>query len=415
MIHLPLLLRCLTLPALLLLAACQKPPHQPEPVAPAPQPATPKRQGQLLDYGEARLAQLALKLKGQQPVHVVQLGDSHTAADFFTGQLRNDLQQQYGNAGPGLLPPAQIRGQRSATLKLGIAAEKWQLSSSRLASEPGDWPLGGFMLSPRPESPLLQLAPYTDSMPRHNLRALYRSPAPTALKFNGQLHQLPATPLWRWSQPINLALPLAIRPAMSVPGLELGGWLLDNGQPGVMLSALGINGATARMPKRWDAHWQQQLQALQPALIILAYGSNEAFDERLDPHSYRQDLSALVQQLRAHNPDAALLLIGPPDSIRQPNADSCALRQPPQLRNAKAAIRAVARQHKTLFWDWQAFMGGHCAMQEWQANDLAQKDGVHLTRAGYERSAAALFADLQQRLANSAAYVQADPLQTSSQ
>lgn len=399
MMSLPFLLRCLLLPLILLLAACQEPPRQPEPIQPPP-PAPPKRQGQLLDFGETRLTALAQQLASDQQVHVMQLGDSHTAADFFTDQLRKELQQQYGNAGPGLLPPAHIRGQRSASLKLGVAADSWQLSSSRLASEPGDWPLGGFMLSPQPDSPVLQLAPYQEPMPRHNLRALYRSPSSTALELNGLLYELPANKAWSWSQPISLALPLDIRPATTELGLELGGWLLDNGQPGVMLSALGINGATARMHKRWDAQWQHQLQALQPALIILAYGSNEAFDEQLDIHSYRQDLSALVQQLRAHNPKAALLLIGPPDSIRHPKAATCAERQPSQLRNAKAVIRDVARQQKTLFWDWQGFMGGHCATQEWQAENLAQKDGVHLTRAGYELSAAALFADLHQRLAD---------------
>lgn len=41
-------------------------------------------QGQLINNGEPNLQQFANKLKqGNQQVHIVQIGDSHTAADFL--------------------------------------------------------------------------------------------------------------------------------------------------------------------------------------------------------------------------------------------------------------------------------------------------------------------------------------------
>lgn len=388
------------LPCLWLLSACQKPPVQPEP----PQvelPPEPKHLGHLTDFGEQQLARLSRQLNSGQVVHIVQLGDSHTAADFFTDHLRQVLQRDFGNAGPGWLPPARIRGQRSATLNPGPADERWELSSSRLASEPGDWPLGGFMLSPVQENASLQLAGYQNERTRFNLRTLYRSKADTGLILNGQEHLLPASPAWQWSATLPTQLPIDIQTDGQLPGPELGGWLLDNGQPGILFSTLGINGATARMHQRWDPQWQQQLQALQPNLLILAYGTNEAFNDDLDLAAYRQDLNHLIRQLRKHHPQAALLLIGPPDSIRHADQNSCSVRMPALLPAVRDSLRDVARQQRALFWDWQAFMGGPCALQSWQADELAQRDGVHLTRSGYEQSAQGLYLDLKHWLGES--------------
>ena len=40
---------------------------------------------------------------GTRPVHIVQIGDSHTAGDVLTGAWRDLLQTRYGNGGRGVL------------------------------------------------------------------------------------------------------------------------------------------------------------------------------------------------------------------------------------------------------------------------------------------------------------------------
>ena len=46
------------------------------------------------------------KTQGQRGLVILQIGDSHTAADYFTGELRQKLQARYGNGGVGYLEPA---------------------------------------------------------------------------------------------------------------------------------------------------------------------------------------------------------------------------------------------------------------------------------------------------------------------
>jgi hypothetical protein len=60
--------------------------------------------------GAARLAPFfeglaALEAGASRPVHVLQIGDSHTAGDLFTGPVRSRLQGRFGRGGRGLLAP----------------------------------------------------------------------------------------------------------------------------------------------------------------------------------------------------------------------------------------------------------------------------------------------------------------------
>ncbi|KAB0981050.1 hypothetical protein FZI32_22350, partial [Cronobacter sakazakii] len=55
--------------------------------------------GVLTDYGESNLSRMAEKLRHSQSelTHIVFLGDSHTAADFFSGSLRQHFHSVYGD------------------------------------------------------------------------------------------------------------------------------------------------------------------------------------------------------------------------------------------------------------------------------------------------------------------------------
>lgn len=381
------------------LSACNQTPKEPtKPVAPPVQPVKPPvTHHELYDYGEKNLTLLAQKLQGRKDsVHIVQLGDSHTAADFFTGELRQLFQRQYGDAGLGFVPPTTIRGQRVATVKFTEPKKQWHLSSSRV-DQADHFPLGGFILQPTQENSALTLGQYSPTDHTYQLRALYQSQGHTALQFSDGKLDLSAAKQWQFSTPKTVHLPLTLQ-ADTESGVQLGGWLLEREQPGVMLSALGINGATISMFEKWHSDWQQQLQSLQPDLVVLAYGTNEAFNDTLDVDEYKQALTQTIKVIRQNNPNVALLLVGPNDSIKFKQAETCKTQQPVHLRDVIDAQQQIAQEQQTLFWDWQQYMGGDCSVNRWINQELAQPDKVHLSRAGYERSAKALFDALQHRM-----------------
>nr|ELR5113831.1 SGNH/GDSL hydrolase family protein [Providencia stuartii] len=358
-------------------------------------------QGQLINNAEPNLSRLDNKLKqGNQQIHIVQIGDSHTAADFFSGELRTLFQQRYGDAGPGFVPAISVPGQRTATINRKSDKQQWELFSSR-KDERFDYPLGGLVALPMKPTSRVQLVPLQAAAGTYQLQALYQNSS------GGQMFVSPASssPIslpttgntWRFSTPVSTQLPAEVT-VSNDSNLKLGGWLLRSNHPGVTLSALGINGATINMLDKWQPQWVETLAEMSPDMVILAYGTNEAFNDSLDLVAYQQNLREKIRQIRQRMPESVILLVGPNDSIKFSHAASCEAKMPVHLMNVIKIQKAIAAQENTLFWDWQAFMGGPCSIRSWAAQDLARPDNVHLSAEGYKKSAQALYRQLSQVL-----------------
>ena len=330
----------------------------------------------------------------------MQFGDSHTAADFFSGQLRSRLQQRFGNGGIGFVSPLGLPGQRYGNIALRSTSRDWTLATSRRDERP-DFPLGGSVAQPKGNNRTVALEPFTPVAGKSRVRLLYNSERQnTLIGASGQDRRVIALPptksKWGFSYPINLALPASLSLASSAMGTRIGGWYLDGPEQGVILSTLGSNGASLSLMDRWQDGWQSQLRAIQPDMVILAYGTNEAFNDTLNLNDYRSLLQQRIRQIRREMPDAVILLVGPSDSMKDRSGDSCG--KPTMLDSVIRIQQDVARTEHTLYWDWRRQMGGECSIRTWQARGDARPDFVHLTRPGYESSANRLYQDLMQAL-----------------
>ncbi len=193
----------------------------------------------------------------------------------------------------------------------------------------------------------------------------------------------------------------------------------------------GIPGATADTPQRWNQKFvADDLARLKPDLIVLGYGTNEGFNDDLDPEAYGARVTALLKRLKGDAPKASFLVLGPPDSARLPRfardkagkpgakapcralseterRDYAQLREakssklarwhpPPKLSAVRAVLRRVADTRGAYFWDWSRVMKGPCGIHAWVNAEppLAASDHVHLRSAGAKRSASALFEEL---------------------
>lgn len=361
----------------------------------------------VIDYGDPQAAALwnsfkILEAGGQQPLRIMQFGDSHTAGEYFSGRLRKQLQQQFGNAGMGWLTPGYILNQRSDQV-LFKGAGRWTLSDSKQQKNIGIFPLGGFINQSAGNSILEIKIKEKPSAGKWRLSIWQQSQyIPWSLSLRGgKLTKLRSSgdknASWRLSSQDIDAAQLDGLKLLAPNGSSLGGVILDRWAPGITFDALGINGATSAVISRWDqSTLQAQLQWRNPQLIILAYGTNEAFDTDIVSDLYEQELRQTIRRLRAAAPNAAILLLSAPASAktREPNANGgCRTPLPPSLINVQTTQRRAAQQERTLYWDWAAMMGGNCATQAWlkQNPPLMRPDLVHLTPEGYAESADALF------------------------
>lgn len=178
---------------------------------------------------------------------------------------------------------------------------------------------------------------------------------------------------------------------LSAAPVRLFGWVAQN-QTGVTYETLGINGAQASLMLEWNsAVLASELMTRDPALIVLAYGTNEALSRTWTPEQYRATLTEIIQRLRAALPLASILLVGPPDCEHRLRGRLAPF---PHLDQVIEIQRAVARENGCAFWDWRAAMGGPGSVRQWVQAGLGQGDYTHLTGAGYRMIGGRLFEEL---------------------
>lgn len=357
------------------------------------------------NFGEVNLTKLKKKIVNVENrvappdsvLRISQLGDSHTAADIFTGQLRQKLQQRFGGAGIGWISPINVYGQRNT--QVYYTASDWLLTSSR-STPADDYPMGGFVATPTVANAQLTVNYNVNEKPSlWNATVLVKQLKPgQSLKLIDGMNYETTLDMrnnkdWQYIS-VFVMLPFTII-AESADSAKLGGiWLEKNGQPGVVVSPIALNGAKQSIWQKWRAKWLNDLARTKSDLVIIAYGTNESFETPFNVAKYKQFLTTSVKQIRKKLPNSAILIISPPDTMQRnkiKRGASCQAMQTPHLTSIRTAQKEVAKQQRTLYWDWSAAMGGNCAMQRWVERGLANKDYVHLTATGYQQSADSLY------------------------
>jgi lysophospholipase L1-like esterase len=165
---------------------------------------------------------------------------------------------------------------------------------------------------------------------------------------------------------------------------------------GVTYEAIGLNGAEAGLILKWNEMLQQELmEQRDAALIVLAYGTNEASDSNWDEESYAAMFRRLIERCRRLAPKAAILVLGPAD--RELRAGRRGWAPYSGIDRIVRAQRSVCKAMGCAYWDERSRMGGFGAMRDWVSVGWGQGDHTHFTGEGYTELAAALFSDIVQQ------------------
>ena len=332
------------------------------------------------------------------PVHIIHWGDSHTAADEWTGGLREQFKERFGDGGSGFsLAGHPFKGYRRFDAP-GAATAGWITEGGRAASGDGYFGLGGMGTFTDRAGQSVSLNSECDSLEIHFLQqpgggriALYDGDRfLDEISTGGEL----APGFTRYLTPPG-AHHFVLKTLDHRP-VRLFGWVADKAA-GVTYEALGLNGAEASVILKWDESMlATYLQRRGPAMIVLAYGTNEATDPLWRHESYREMFAKLIARLRAGAPAASILVLGPADRW---SAARGRWQLVPGIDGIVADQQAVCRQLGCAYWDTRQRMGGPGAMRDWLYAGLAQGDRVHFNVGGYRRHASILFSDLMQQFA----------------
>ncbi len=326
-------------------------------------------------------------------LHILQYGDSHTASDDWADEIRRAFQSKFGAGGPGFtLAGHPFLGYRRFDSR-GANSRGWYTDGIVTRKGDGIYGLGGVSLTAHSAGQTVTLSAECQQLELHYLQ----QPGGGQLEFSvdgqpvdtistdgdetaGIYHYTPAPGPHQYE----------LRTLSSAP-VRLFGWVAQN-QSGVTYETLGINGAQADLQLEWNtAILGGELADRDPALIVLAYGTNEALSKKWTAEEYRTALTEVVRRLRAAAPVASILMIGPPDCEYRFRGRRLPF---PHLDEVIEIQRQVALENGCAFWDWRARMGGAGSVRQWVQAGLGQGDYTHLTSAGYRLVGDMLFNEL---------------------
>jgi lysophospholipase L1-like esterase len=330
------------------------------------------------------------------PVHIVHFGDSHSAADEWTAELRRMLKERFGDGGSGFsLAGKPFPGYRRFDVQ-GGGSTGWHADGLRPASGDGYFGLGGISSSTRIEGQSIFIETECDLLEIDYLQqpdggdlALYdRDRLLQRFSTKGELGS--GFALYR---PVKGPHRFVLKTLSSKP-VRLFGWVADKDN-GVTYETLGINGTEASVILHWDENMlATYLRRRDPGLIVLAYGTNEAIGGGWTSEKYQAMLSNVLLRIRRAIPNASILILGPPDSWSSYQGSR---RPAPGVDRIIGAQKAACHEFGCAFWDTRERMGGAGSMRDWVQSGLAQHDYIHMTATGYRRLGTALFSDIMRQ------------------
>ncbi|MGA9721664.1 MAG: GDSL-type esterase/lipase family protein [Candidatus Binatus sp.] len=341
-------------------------------------------------------------------VRILQLGDSHTAGDVFSGYLRSRFHGRFGDAGRGMMPPGYTyRGLRQTEVKV-TQSSGWVIHDSLKASDPGPFGISGFVATSTYAGARMAVSP-VDPGGFDIARVNYlhsTSGGPLEVLLDGRIAKVVPT-AGPADTPGSLDLSAApgtqtLEIIADAPGVRITSWGIERRHPGVLFDSFGVSGATVDIFNHWDPLLVQwDLKQLRPSLIIVAYGTNEAFKLDFDATTYRQVFAQVLKSLKRMAPQASILVVGPPGGQRSSSNQKRSPSTGPTGRwetpESVTEVRYI--QHDTAvafgdaYWDWASVLGGTRGFNRWVYADppLVRSDHIHFTVLGYETSAKALF------------------------
>ena len=380
----------------------------------------------LLTTGVSAYGELEPDVFATHRLTILQLGDSHTAADIFTGRVRERLQQAFGTGGDAYIVPGKPHvGVRSALFE-SDATDGWSYEALQKSDDRRRFYLSGFNAIARRAGAALSLRSRGGRSYDRVEVAFLKQPgggqaevlidgAPTgSIDLDGAADERATLSL---RAPVTEAATgfreIAVRSLSDAPVTVTG---VDVGREGdgVSFISLGFPGATVQLLQRLTTeNLADDLRRMAPDMVVLAFGTNEGFNDNLDIATYTAQYEQIVRKLREVRPGVRVVIIGPPDAARPsgachgagvgqdcvsaqpaqiaagPGGGLCRFPTPPKLGAVREAQRKLAERLGATFWDWSSVMPGPCGAQAWAAANppLMAHDYVHMTLDGYRLSA----------------------------
>lgn len=338
----------------------------------------------VMDKLFGRLDVLDTKRTGQ--VRIIQLGDSHIAADYITRTIRDALQDRFGDAGRGLVPIGQKARYGGRALKRTGWTRQRIVDDGQAGLPFGT--TGMVIVSARGRAEATFKLRAEDDMVGVHYLAHPQGSAFTVFADGEPLETIQTRSDVIETREIEVPIPMhamggVVPPKVLTltsagPGVKLFGVSFETEQPGLIYDSIGPVGADAAVYLTFEQNsLRGSLRAIDPHLVVLMVGGNDALAVRKAVRSLdevRQQHVDLLEALKQHAPEAECLVWAPMDAGERVDGKVVSKRYIQEIRDIQ---RETALEMGCAFWDTYESMGGRDSFGRWLERGIMNQDLVH--------------------------------------
>ncbi len=157
---------------------------------------------------------------------------------------------------------------------------------------------------------------------------------------------------------------------------NLNGLVFENEQAGIVYHSIGVNGAKFSDYNKYKLFFEQ-IKGLNPDLVIISLGTNEAFD-KMSTANYQEQMNFFIKEIRKDSPKTTVLITTPPPSLFQKKLPNT------YAEGYADSVLADAVAQEYAVWDLFHIIGGVSSVQENFDKGWVARDYVHYSKSGYE-------------------------------
>jgi len=329
-------------------------------------------------------AKLKLLTDGKaEVINIVHIGDSHTQADFLTGEIRKNLQKSFGNAGRGLVAPLRLAGTNEPFNYRISSASTWQKIYVKSLTRPFEPGLAGVSVRKTDTLPgkITIKTQNKDSLDYSfsKITLVCRNDStPFEVNISDSTHNIYS--LLKITS--DTVYPVNLNAATNQLELEfnsraiIDGFILRNQNPGIVYHTAGVNGAHFSDFNRSPVFFKQ-MSVLTPDLIIVSLGTNEGVSYRMTSQMIVNEVDKLLKSLADQGVFCPVLLVTPFDNYYRRKSFN------KYLKTVNTGLIEAAKKNGLAYLDAYQITGGYGSAASWRRNGMLGRDRVHYTQAGY--------------------------------
>lgn len=322
-----------------------------------------------------------------KPINIIHIGDSHLQAGFLTEKIKQKLFQFYAEkdtlVSPGFIFPYTIAQTNNPFFYKVDYSGDWEWGKNIDAEKTCSLGLSGITVRTNDSLAFFSIKMQNEKYdyPKkyffNSVKIFHNTDSTISIKVNDkQVISKNAYSLILLDK-LTDSISVSININDSSSFFELYGIIFENDKSKINYHTIGVNGTTAQSYLKCD-YFSRHLAIINPDLIIISLGTNEAYDDDLPNLEHEYILKDLILQIKDISPNAAIILVTPNDHLKNR-----------EFRNnnillVRDNIFKICNDFQLSFWDFHSIMGGENSILKWYEKGLSSEDKLHFKRIGYE-------------------------------